>query len=351
MTPDTLIGESAGIVSIREKLTRLIDAAATFHRAPAILLCGETGTGKGLVARSIHDAGRPQGPFVDLDCAAIPETLLEAELFGVERGAFTDAKQTKPGLFRAAHGGTLFLDEIGLLPKGLQGKLLKSLESRSVRRLGATRAEAVDAWIVAATNEDLAGAVKEGRFRPDLYHRLAGITLTLPPLRARSHDILLLADRFLHTTCTAYALSKKTLGADAQAALLSHSWPGNVRKLANVIERAALLSAGPVIDPLALSLPEPERLGSRLSVPGGAAAPPIKESISSFERAQLLEAPRGADGNVARAARHLGLPRTTLRYRMIRLGLIDDSGSLLENRASAHDRSGSCRHCLAHEPD
>src|SRR5499425_3483444 len=181
-----LLGDSPGIHAIRDKIDRLVTRQQDARRLPPVLIEGETGTGKGLLARLIHKAGpRPDGPFVDVNCAAIPDTLLEAEMFGYERGAFTDARRSKPGLLQAAHRGTIFLDEVGLLPEALQAKLLKVLEDRVVRRLGATRDEPVDVWIVTATNEDLAAAVQQRRFREDLYHRLAVLTVALPPLRER----------------------------------------------------------------------------------------------------------------------------------------------------------------------
>ena len=184
-------------------------------------ILGETGTGKGLLAGILHRAGpRAAGPFVDVNCAAIPETLLEAELFGFERGAFTDARHAKPGLLQTAHRGMLFLDEVGLLPEGLQAKLLKVLEERSVRRLGSTRSEPVDVWIVAATSEDLQAAMRARRFREDLYHRLAVLTLRLPPLRERGEDIVRLAEHFLGQACADYGLAPRTLAPDARAALL-----------------------------------------------------------------------------------------------------------------------------------
>src|SRR5213592_851195 len=190
-----IVGESPAIETVRDQIRRLLIRRESGRRLPSILINGETGTGKGLVARTIHRAGpRADGPFVDVNCAAIPETLLEAELFGFERGAFTDARRAKPGLFQAAHRGTIFLDEIGLLPEPLQAKLLKVLEERAVRRLGSTIDESVDVWILTATNEDLRGAVRERRFREDLYHRLAVLTLTLPPLRERGADIQSLAE-------------------------------------------------------------------------------------------------------------------------------------------------------------
>ena len=197
-----LVGDSAGIRRLRKQLEQILTRAATAPRPPPILLRGETGTGKGLVARTMHRAGpRARAPFDDVNCAAIPETLLEAELFGYERGAFTNARQAKPGLFQLAHHGTLFLDEIGMLSPALQAKLLKVLEDGVVRRLGGTRAEPIDVWIVSATNEDLAEALRARRFREDLYHRLAVLSLELPPLRERGADIILLAERFLARAC------------------------------------------------------------------------------------------------------------------------------------------------------
>ncbi len=180
------------MAALREQISRVLARQAdAARRSPPILVLGETGTGKGLVAGTIHRAGaRARGPFVDVNCAAIPETLLEAELFGWERGAFTDARQAKPGLFQAAHGGTIFLDEVGLLPWALQSKLLKVIEEQQVRRLGSTRSEAVDVWVIAATSEDLDEAIRARRFREDLYHRLAVLTLRLPPLRERGDDIV-----------------------------------------------------------------------------------------------------------------------------------------------------------------
>src|SRR5882672_10940008 len=198
-----IVGESPAIEAVRDQIRRLLIRRESGRRLPSILINGETGTGKSLVARTIHRAGpRADGPFVDVNCAAIPETLLEAELFGFERGAFTDARQAKPGLFQTANGGTIFLDETGLLPMSLQSKLLKVLEERSVRRLGSTRNEPLDVAIVAATSEDLGLAVQEGRFRADLYHRLAVVTINLPPLRARGRDVFVLADDFLARTNT-----------------------------------------------------------------------------------------------------------------------------------------------------
>ena len=181
-----LIGDSAGVVAVRTQAEQLLRRHTTTRRLPSVLLLGETGTGKGLLARALHDAGpRAAGAFVAVNCAAIPETLLEAELFGFEQGAFTDAHHAKAGLFQTAHRGTLFLDEIGLLPETLQAKLLTVLEDRVVRRLGSTRTETVDVWIITASGEDLDASAGRRRFREDLFHRLAVVTLRLPPLRER----------------------------------------------------------------------------------------------------------------------------------------------------------------------
>src|SRR5438034_815008 len=190
---DQLIGDSPGLVAVRTQVEQLLRRHSETRRLPPVLILGETGTGKGLLARAIHEAGpRAAGPFVAVNCAAIPETLLEAELFGFERGAFTDAHQAKAGLFQTAHRGTLFLDEIGLLPENLQAKLLTALEDRAVRRLGSTRAEPVDVWIIWATSEDLKAGTRRRGFREELYHRLAVVTLRLPPPRERGQDILTL---------------------------------------------------------------------------------------------------------------------------------------------------------------
>ena len=298
-----LIGESPGIEALREKVGRLLHHQPEARRFPPILIHGETGTGKGLLARGLHRAGpRASGPFVDINCAAIPETLLEAELFGFERGAFTDAKQAKVGLFQAANRGTIFLDEVGLLPDGLQAKLLKVIEERSVRRIGGTRNESVDVWILAATNEDLATATRERRFREDLYHRLAVLTLWMPPLRERGRDILLLAEHFLKRACADYKLPQRTLAPEARSALQAYRWPGNIRELSNVIERVALLSEAAVVTAKMLGLPDVS-----LAQPREAARPDaaisLATAVGTVERDHLLEALTQTNWNVQRSDR------------------------------------------------
>src|SRR5712691_4136113 len=252
-----LLGESPAIEAVRQRLRRLLAQLKTGRSLPAILIQGETGTGKGLVAKLIHRYGpRASGPFVDVNCAAIPDTLLEAELFGFERGAFTDARQAKPGLFRTAHRGTIFLDEVGLLPEPLQAKLLKVLEEQAVRRLGSTVSEPVDVAVISATNADLKAAMAARHFREDLYHRLAVLTLDLPPLRERGQDVVLLAKHYLAQACTEYGLPPKRLTSDAEARLLLYPWPGNIRELTNLMERVALLVEDEAIEGDMLELPD-----------------------------------------------------------------------------------------------
>jgi transcriptional regulator with AAA-type ATPase domain/tetratricopeptide (TPR) repeat protein len=292
------------------------------RRLPPLLILGETGTGKGQLARALHRAGpRAAGPLVEVNCAAIPETLLEAELFGFERGAFTDARQPKAGLFQTAHGGTLFLDEVGLLPERVQAKFLKVLEDQAVRRLGSTQSEPADVALVAATSEDLRDAVRARRFREDLYHRLAVVTVRLPSLAERASDILLLAEHFLGRACADYGLGSKTLTLEARAALLAYAWPGNIRELANLMERVALLTETPLVTVGALGLlpaaPEP---GETTAGERGRTRP-LRDAMGTVEREHLLKALRETDWNIARAAARLQIPRGTLRYRIEKLKL------------------------------
>jgi transcriptional regulator with AAA-type ATPase domain/tetratricopeptide (TPR) repeat protein len=314
-----LLGESPAINLVREKLRHLVERQPAGRRLPAMLITGETGTGKGLVARLVHRLGpRKGGPFVDINCPAIPETLLEAELFGFERGAFTDAHRAKPGLFQAAHGGTLFLDEVGLLPESIQAKLLTAIEERSVRRLGSTRPESVDACFISATNSDLRVARQNRRFREDLYHRLAVITLDLPALRDRERDVLLLAERFLARACADYGLPPKRLDAQAQARLLAYAWPGNIRELANVIERAALFAESSVITGAML-----DPLPAEESPPAVPATRAITPAVTPEEamRQHLLAVLEQSEGNISHAAARLGIARNTLYARLVKFGV------------------------------
>ncbi len=314
----TLKGRSPRIEALRKQVAQLLARQTSARHLPAVLVLGETGTGKGLLARTFHEAG-PRGdhPFVDINCAAIPETLLEAELFGYERGAFTDARHAKPGLFQTAHGGTLFLDEIGLLPAPLQSKLLTVLEDRSIRRLGSTRAEPVDVMLVAATSVDLRRAVADRRFREDLYHRVAVITLELPPLRTRGKDVLILADHFLARACADYGLPPRLLMPDARDALMAHRWPGNVRELANAMERVALLSDRDEITGAMLDFLTPDNAVD----PAEAADVADAGSLEGTLRARIEAALQGSGGNIRRTAAALGISRNTLRARMDKYGL------------------------------
>jgi transcriptional regulator with AAA-type ATPase domain/tetratricopeptide (TPR) repeat protein len=326
-----LLGDSAPMVALRQRVRGLLDRQTGTQRLPPILIQGETGTGKGLLARIMHRAGRrASGPFVDVNCAAIPETLLESELFGHERGAFTDARQSKPGLFHTANGGTLFLDEVGLLPRALQAKLLTVLEQRAVRRLGATRSEPVNVAIVAATNEDLALAVKHGRFREDLYHRLAVLTLALPPLRERPDDVALLAEHALARVCADYGLPPRELSADAREALRAHDWPGNVRELSNVIERAALLTDTRTLTAEALRLP------GAVDSPGRSGRDPGPEPDDASVRDRLAAALRETGGNITRTAIRLGITRNTVRA-WIRRHALDREGAAPPASAAGND--------------
>jgi DNA-binding NtrC family response regulator len=243
--------------------------------------------------------------------------LLEAELFGFERGAFTDAKQAKPGLFQTAHRGVLFLDEVGLLPASLQAKLLNAIEEGSIRRLGSTRSERIDVWIISATNADLRAAIPERRFREDLYQRLAALTLFLPPLRERGEDIIMLAEHYLARASADFAVPPRALTVEAKVRLLGYRWPGNVRELANTMERAALLSDTPEVTAAVLDLKEaPPLLPS--SDPGSSArAGALEDAISKRLQAVLDE----TGGNISRAASILGIARNTVRAHIRKFGL------------------------------
>jgi DNA-binding NtrC family response regulator len=316
---DRLRGASPAIADLRTQIRHLaaFDVVGSPH-VPTVLIAGETGTGKGLVARLLHDSGpRARGPFLEVNCAAIPDAMLEAELFGFEAGAFTDAKRAKPGLFEAAARGTLFLDEIDALPVLLQSKLLKAIEEKRIRRLGAVRERPVDVKIIAATAADLQARTADGRFRLDLYHRLAVLLLALPPLRARGEDIVGLARDGLQRYAAGYRLPPKHLSRDAEAWLRQYAWPGNVRELGHLMERVTLLHPHALVTAEALA---------RLGLPGGppAAAPaarPLEGHPAVDEPTQIRQALGQTGGNVVQAARRLGWSRKALLYRMRRHGI------------------------------
>ncbi len=297
------------ILGMSPALRQTLDQAGRVAplRDLTVLIGGETGTGKELLARALHyGSPRAGDPFVEVNCAAIPANLLESELFGHERGAFTGAVAAKPGLFELAHGGTLFLDEIGTLPLELQPKLLRALETRSIRRVGGQQGRQVDVRVVAASHVDLGQAVRRGEFREDLYYRLNVVILVLPPLRDREGDVELLARTFVEGIATAYGLPVPELNAEARAALRSHRWPGNVRELRNALERAVVLSA-----------PGTLRIGP-LDEPRGAT--PAQTGVLPFP-APLADVVRTAahamldltGGNKSEAARRLGISRPRLQ--------------------------------------
>jgi two-component system, NtrC family, response regulator AtoC len=317
---DRIVGHTPAIEALRAQIRHLaaFDTVGSVL-APTLLLQGETGTGKGLVARVIHDSGpRAQGPFVDVNCAAIPEMLLEVELFGFEAGTFTDAKRAKPGLMESASRGTLFLDEIDALPLPLQSKLLSAIEEKRVRRLGAVEGRQLDVKLIAATPTDLSVRVAEGRFRADLYHHLAVVILEIPPLRERGDDILALAQHFVRQYAEGHGLASKRLHRDAAAWLRGYGWPGNVRELSHLMERVTLFSTEVVVTASTLEqlcLPRLPRAVCLKAPPAWSAAAPLDES------ARIRQALSQTGGNVVQAARLLGLNRGALRYRMRQYGI------------------------------
>jgi DNA-binding NtrC family response regulator/pSer/pThr/pTyr-binding forkhead associated (FHA) protein len=290
-----------------------------------VLLLGETGCGKDVVASLVHElSDRARGPFVTVNCASMPDTLLESELFGHERGAFTGAAAAKPGLFESADGGTIFLDEIGEVPLALQAKLLRVVETREVTRLGAVRPCLVDIRCVAATNRDLVAEVTAGRFRRDLYHRLNVMTLTVPPLRERLSEVEPLANLFLAQAVSRFGLRKLQWSPAALAKLLAHRWPGNVRELRNVVERAALLVTGSVIEVADLELissTDGDAPGNATAAVEAALAPVAFKAVPVSEGERIAEALATCGGNQRRAATLLGMSRRTLVRRIAQLKL------------------------------
>lgn len=296
-----IVGESSALKAALERAARVLP-----YGDVTVLVAGETGTGKELLARALHYSGpRAAAPFVELNCAALPAQLLESELFGHERGAFTDAKTAKPGLLEVAQGGTLFLDEIDHLAPELQSKLLRALEQKSARRLGATASRSFDVRIVAATNAELAAEVRDGRFREDLYYRLNVVSLQLPPLRDRGDDVILLAEFFLRSFSAQYGLPQPALTPEARRALLGHAWPGNVRELRNTIERTLLLSP-----PGTLAAAELERRALDTVASGVLPFPARLADIVSAAARTMLDA---TSGNRSEAARRLGISRSRLQ--------------------------------------
>jgi DNA-binding NtrC family response regulator len=315
-----ILGDSPAMRAVLDRARQV----AALDETPPVLITGETGTGKGLVARTIHASGPRSGrPFIDVNCTALPATLMEAELFGYERGAFTDAKESKLGLFEAAEGGFIFLDEVGDIELALQGKLLRAIEDRTVRRVGGIRDRKIDVRILAATNRDLQKDVQGERFRKDLFFRLAVILLRLPPLRERADDVLILAEHFLKQYAAKYGRDVRRISAEAQALLRAYPWPGNVRELSHVMERAILWSHEAELGAEHLSLNNPDELMQPDGAPPAAVPglPPDGMDMGQWERAMLEQALQQCGGNQTRAAQRLGISRDTLRYRLKKYGI------------------------------
>jgi DNA-binding NtrC family response regulator len=304
---ENIIGRSGPMQEIFATILRVAPTRAT------VLLCGESGVGKDMIARAIHhNSPRKDKPFVKINCTAIPENLMESELFGYEKGAFTGANVAKPGKFEAANTGTVMLDEIGDVPPAIQVKLLRVLQEREFERLGSNKIQHTDVRVVAATNVDLRAALEQGRFREDLYYRLNVVPLNIPPLRERKEDIPYLADHF----------AKKFGGELSQSAIermQNYYWPGNVRELENVVERSILLARGPRVEAEdvrieATQKPKPASAEGDHFLPEGM-------TLDQYEQSILREAIKRADGNKSQAARLLGLTRNALRYRLTQMGL------------------------------
>ena len=308
----SIIGQSGAMRRLFALLQRLEDVDA-----PTVLLRGESGTGKDLIAHAIHDRGpRRAGPMMEVDCASLPDQLIESELFGHERGAFTDARATKRGLFEVARGGTIFLDEIAEMSTATQAKLLRALENRTFKRVGGVTSLQLDAGVIAATHRDLAAEVKAGTFREDLYFRLNVIQVEVPALRERRDDIPLLVEHFVSRFNREFRREVRGLSGEAMQLLQGYSWPGNVRELRNVIERVVILEDREVIG--AAQLPGEIRYGSRGGQADGApfVLPEEGVDLDALERSLLQQAVERTGGNQSAAARLLGISRYALRYRL-----------------------------------
>src|SRR5689334_2447490 len=309
---DNIIGRSEPMQEIFAAIERVAPTRAT------VLLAGESGVGKDLIARAIHfHSPRRDRPLVKINCTAIPENLMESELFGYEKGAFTGANTSKPGKFEQADTGTVFLDEIGDVPAAIQVKLLRVLQEREFERLGSNVTRRIDVRVIAATNQDLRAALEQGTFREDLYYRLNVVPLNIPPLRERKEDIPFLAEHFVHKLAPDSGSKVESISDAAMEKLMQYHWPGNVRELENVIERSLVMCAGKQLDAADIKLenaPRPRPQSENHFLPEGM-------TLGQYEQELIREALRRADGNKSHAARLLGLTRNALRYRLTQMGL------------------------------
>jgi two-component system NtrC family response regulator len=312
--PDALSGlitRDAEMLRIGRTVERVAGSGAS------VLLLGESGTGKEVLAQGLHQASRRSGKFVAINCAAIPEALLESELFGYEKGAFTGAAKTTPGKIETANGGTLMLDEIGDLPHTLQAKLLRFLQERTIERLGGRQELPVDVRVVGATHQDLRALIRTGRFREDLFYRLAEIVVNIPPLRARNGDAVLMAHAFLRRFAQEQRRGNLTLAEDAIQAIEAHAWPGNVRELLNAIKRAAIMADGARVTAIDIGLPPPTTEGA---APAGSDID-LRMVREQAERQAIVTALARTNGNIVRASELLGVSRPTLYDLMHRLSI------------------------------
>src|SRR5579864_3450789 len=318
---DNIIGHSPVMQEVFATIERVAPTRAT------VLLAGESGVGKDLIARAIHfHSPRRDRPFVKINCTALPENLMESELFGYEKGAFTGANTTKPGKFEQADTGTVFLDEIGDVPPSIQVKLLRVLQEREFERLGSNKTRHIDVRVIAATNQDLRAALEQGTFREDLYYRLNVVPISIIPLRERMHDIPFLAEHFLSKYSAETGNKVQAITPTAMSKLMTYHWPGNVRELENAIERSVVMCTGDRLDAVDIKLdnaPRPRSAAGEFGLPAGM-------TLDQYEQEIIREALKRADGNKSQAARSLGLTRNALRYRLTQMGLEPDGGQTQE---------------------